>query len=105
MSTEPVGVVNPVSSSGRIGSEKDFAMNSRRTFVAAVACVLMIAVVGSRFSAFSRGRAPGRIFDFTDLTRIPGLPADAKTSRIWIPLPQSDAYHAITDLAVASPFP
>jgi len=80
-------------------------MNSRRTFVAAFACVLMIAVVGSRFSAFSRVSAPVRIFEFTYLTRIPGLPADAKTSRIWIPLPQSDAYQTISDLTIESPFP
>src|SRR5260221_13062797 len=99
-----VGVVIPVSSSGRIGSEKDFAMNSRRTFVAAFACVLMIAVVGSRFSAFSRVSAPVRIFEFTYLTRIPGLPPDAKTSRIWIPLPQSEAYQTISDLTIESPF-
>ena len=80
-------------------------MNSRRTFVVAFACVLMIAVVGSRFSAFSRASAPVRIFEFTYLTRIPGLPADAKTSRIWIPLPQSDAYQTISDLTIESPFP
>ncbi len=46
-----------------------------------------------------------RIFEFTYLTRIPGLPADAKTSRIWIPLPQSDAYQTISDLTIESPFP
>src|SRR5258708_25449948 len=80
-------------------------MNSRRTFVVAFACILVFAVVGSRFSAFSRASAPVRSFEFAYLTRIPGLPADAKTSRIWIPLPQSDAYQAISELKIESPFP
>jgi transglutaminase-like putative cysteine protease len=80
-------------------------MNSRRTFVVAFACILVFAVVGSRFSAFSRVSAPVRSFEFTYLTRISGLPAEAKTSRIWIPLPQSDAYQTIGDLKIESPFP
>ena len=80
-------------------------MNSRRIFVVAFACILVFAVVGSRFSAFSRVSAPVRSFEFTYLTRISGLPAEAKTSRIWIPLPQSDAYQTISDLKIESPFP
>src|SRR5258708_19007934 len=80
-------------------------MNSRRTFVVAFACILVFAVVGSRFSAISRASAPVRSFEFTYLTRIPGLPAEAKTSRIWIPLPQSDAYQTISELKIESPFP
>lgn len=73
-------------------------------FVLAFAFVALIAVVGSRFSAFSRVSAPARNFEFTYVVKIPALSADAKTSRIWIPLPQSDAYQSIHDLKVESPF-
>jgi transglutaminase-like putative cysteine protease len=80
-------------------------MNSRKTFVVAFACILMIAAVARRFSAFSETSAPVRNFEFTYLTRIPGLPAEAKTSRIWIPMPQSDTYQTISELKIESPFP
>lgn len=45
-----------------------------------------------------------RNFEFSYVTRIPSLPEGAKTSRIWIPLPQSDAYQTISDLKIESPF-
>src|SRR6202043_1182413 len=62
------------------------------------------AIAGLGFSASSRVSAPIRNFEFTYVTKIPALPADAKTSRIWIPLPQSDAFQAISDLKIQSPF-
>ena len=64
----------------------------------------VIAVLGLSFSASSWVSAPERNFEFTYVTKIPALPADAKTSRIWIPLPQSDAFQAISDLKIESPF-
>ena len=79
-------------------------MKSRGTFVAALFCVAVIAISGG-ISVFSRASAPVRNFEFTYVTKIPPLPADAKSSRIWIPLPQSDAYQAISDLKIESPFP
>jgi transglutaminase-like putative cysteine protease len=79
-------------------------MKSRRTFILALVCVGVLAIVGGGFSAFSRVSMPVRNFEFTYVTRIPSLPADAKTSRIWIPLPQSDAYQTISDLKIESPF-
>src|ERR1700732_3726744 len=80
-------------------------MKSRRAFIFAVTCVGVLAIVGGGFFAFSRASVPVRNFEFTYVTRIPALPADAKTSKIWIPLPQSDAYQAISDLKIESPFP
>jgi transglutaminase-like putative cysteine protease len=65
----------------------------------------LIAVLGGGFSAFSRVSAPVRNFEFAYVTKIPALPADAKTSRIWIPLPQSDGYQAISGMKIESPFP
>jgi len=85
--------------------EKDFAMKSRKTSVLAFAFIAVIACVGNGFSSLSQPSASVRSFEFTYLTRIPGLPADAKLSRIWIPLPQSDSYQAISELKIASPFP
>jgi transglutaminase-like putative cysteine protease len=79
-------------------------MKSRRTFVVALLCIAVIAIAGGGFSAFSRASTPVRNFEFTYVTRMPGLPADAKISRIWIPLPQSDAYQAISELKIESPF-
>jgi transglutaminase-like putative cysteine protease len=80
-------------------------MKSRRTFVVALFCIAVIAIAGGGFSASSRVSAPVRNFEFTYVTKIPAVPADAKISKIWIPLPQSDAYQAISDLKIESPFP
>ena len=84
--------------------EKVFPMKSRRISVVALLCIAVIAIAGVGFSASSRVSGPVRNFEFTYVTKIPGLPADAKNSRIWIPLPQSDAYQAISDLKIESPF-
>jgi transglutaminase-like putative cysteine protease len=81
-------------------------MKSHRIFVVAFACVVVIAVVGRRLSVVSQASsAPVRSFEFTYVTRIPALPPDAKSSQIWIPVPQSDAYQTISDLKIESPFP
>jgi transglutaminase-like putative cysteine protease len=80
-------------------------MKSRKTWVIAFAFIAVIACVGGSFSGFSQAGIPVRSFEFTYLTRIPSLPADAKISRIWIPLPQSDSYQAISELKIESPFP
>jgi transglutaminase-like putative cysteine protease len=84
--------------------EKDSSMKSRGIFILTSLCVAALAILGGAFSAFSRARMPSRNFEFTYVTRIPSLPADAKKSRIWIPLPQSDAYQTISDLKIESPF-
>jgi transglutaminase-like putative cysteine protease len=85
--------------------EKDFVMNSRRISLVAFAFVLVIVVGVRKLSASSKAGNTARTFEFTYLTKIPSLPADAKVSRIWIPLPQSDSYQTIGDLEIRSPFP
>src|SRR5216683_5899142 len=80
-------------------------MKSRKNFVLAFAFVAVIAVLTSGFSAFSRVSAPVRNFEFTYVTKIPALPVDAKVSRIWIPLPQSNVSQAISGMKIESPFP
>ena len=80
-------------------------MKSLKTIVLAVACIIAIGVMGAVFSASSQTNASVRNFEFTYLTKIPVLPADAEISRIWIPLPQSDAYQTIGGLKIETPLP
>lgn len=80
-------------------------MKLRNIWSFAFAIFVVITVLVSGFSAFSRVGAPARNFEFTYLTKIPVLPADAKISKVWIPLPQSDAYQSISELKIESPFP
>lgn len=79
-------------------------MKSLMTVVLTFACISALAAMGATFSASSETSAPPRNFQFSYLTRIPTLPADAKTSRIWIPLPQSDRYQTIGNLKIETPF-
>jgi len=79
-------------------------MKSRTHFVLAFAFVALIAVLGGGRSTKKRISAPVRNFEFTYVTKIPALPADAKTSRIWIPLPQSNLSQAISGMKIESPF-
>ena len=80
-------------------------MKSRKNLVLAFAFVAVIAVLGSGFSAFSRASAAVRNFEFTYVTKIPALRADARISKVWIPLPQSNASQAISGMKIESPFP
>ena len=79
-------------------------MNSLKTIVLAGACIIAIAGVTVVHSASSQRDAPVRKFKFTYVSRIPALPTDAKISRIWIPLPQSDEYQMVGDLKIETPF-
>jgi transglutaminase-like putative cysteine protease len=80
-------------------------MKSLKTIVLTFAGITALAFLGAAFSASSETNAPLRSFEFTYLTRIPTLPADAKTSGIWIPLPQSDQYQTIGNLKIETPLP
>src|SRR5713101_3083524 len=80
-------------------------MKSRKGCVAAFAFVVVVAAAGRGVSGFSQASTAARSFEFTYVTRIPELPGGAKNSRIWIPLPQSDSYQAISELKIESPFP
>lgn len=54
-------------------------------------------------TAHDEAASPSRAFEFTCMTRVPKPPADAKMLRLWIPLPQSDAYQTIRRMRIASP--
>jgi transglutaminase-like putative cysteine protease len=80
-------------------------MISRRIVALGVPFTFMPVILCMAVSAPSRTNVSVRNFEFTYLTKIPALSAGAKTLRIWIPLPQSDPYQAISGLKVKSPFP
>lgn len=77
-------------------------MKPHKVFVLVLACIALAGIAS--LSATSDTGAPLRNFEFTYIARIPALPADAKTSRIWIPLPQSGPYQTIADLKIETPF-
>lgn len=79
-------------------------MKSLKMFIAFLACVAALSVIKATLSAPSETSSPTRKFRFTYIASIPALPAGAKTSRIWIPLPQSDRYQTISDLKIEAPF-
>jgi transglutaminase-like putative cysteine protease len=78
-------------------------MKSHKAVVLPVACIIALVAL-TAFSSSSENDAPRRNFEFTYIARIPALPADAKTSRIWIPLPQSNGYQTIANLKIETPF-
>ncbi len=80
-------------------------MISRRIVAFGFVFTLALAVLGAAFAAPSQTNRSSRNFEFTYLTKIPPSPLGAKTLRIWIPLPKSDPYQAITGLKIESPFP
>jgi transglutaminase-like putative cysteine protease len=80
-------------------------MISRRIVALSIAFTSVLVILCVVVPAPSRTNASVRNFDFTYLTRIPASPAGAKGLRIWIPLPQSDPYQAISGLKIESPFP
>src|SRR5260370_727479 len=80
-------------------------MISRTTITLGFALTLALALLGAALSARSQKNARVRNFEFTYLPGIPASPAGAKSLRIWIPLPQSDAYQTISGLKIKSPFP
>jgi len=79
-------------------------MISRRIVAMGFVFTFALAVLGVAFSARSQANGPSRNFEFTYLTRIPASPPGAKILRIWIPLPTSDPYQAISSLKIESPF-
>jgi transglutaminase-like putative cysteine protease len=77
-------------------------MKPHRVFVLLLAFIALASMAA--LSASSDTSAPLRDFEFTYIARIPALPADAKISRIWIPLPQSGPYQTIDNLKIDTPF-
>jgi transglutaminase-like putative cysteine protease len=79
-------------------------MKSLKMIAGSVACLIAFVAFSASLSVSSNATAPLRKFEFTYVAKIPALPADAKVSRIWIPLPQSDRYQTIRNLKIEAPF-
>ena len=82
-------------------------MNIRTTvFLSAILAVLMITLaVGVMAGAAPNDPAPAasRSFEFTYTVTVPALLAASSPLRVWIPLPDHDAYQKISDLSIESP--
>lgn len=79
-------------------------MKSPKILFVVLACVASLAAIKTDVSARSETSSAIRKFRFTYVASIPAVPADAKSSRIWIPLPQSDQHQTIRDLKIEAPF-
>jgi transglutaminase-like putative cysteine protease len=67
-----------------------------------VLCLVCAATLAGFFPASSDTSTQVRAFEFTYLTRIPAAPRDAKTVRVWIPLPQLSQYQSVGDVEIKS---
>jgi len=80
-------------------------MKSIKIAVSVFACIIAVAVwARTPRSAPVPVNPQTRTFEFTYVARIPALAPDAKVSRIWIPLPQSDSFQTISALKIDGPF-
>lgn len=79
-------------------------MRALKILIPVLACLAALAIIETAFSWSSDTSVPTRRFRFTYLATIPPLTPDAKSSRVWIPLPQSDQYQTIRDLKIEAPF-
>jgi len=75
-------------------------MKSLKIYVPILACLIASSLMGRAFFVSSETITAGRNFEFAYVTRIANLPAGAKMSRVWIPLPQSDRYQTVADLKI-----
>ncbi|HKO03826.1 MAG TPA: transglutaminase domain-containing protein [Candidatus Acidoferrales bacterium] len=84
-----------------------------RTVGAVVTALITLPVLGIALSAGSAGRSgpvpatdaqpPARKFSFSYTVRVPATPEAKEKLRLWIPVPQSDAFQDITALEVTAP--
>src|SRR5271168_78128 len=72
------------------------------TFFTALLALLTTAVV---INVHAGDPAPiaSRSFEFTYTVTVPALPAASAPLRVWIPLPDHDAYQKISDLSIEAP--
>jgi transglutaminase-like putative cysteine protease len=76
-------------------------------WIVAVVMLLVISSTGS-FAARKDGDAAKpklRTFQFTYVTEVSEIPANAQEVSIWVPYPQSDANQQISDMKITSPYP
>jgi transglutaminase-like putative cysteine protease len=75
-------------------------------FLSAILATMTITlVVGALVAAAPSDPTPvaSRSFEFTYTVTVPALPAASSPLRVWIPLPDHDAYQKISDLSIEAP--
>jgi transglutaminase-like putative cysteine protease len=88
--------------------DKDELPMKTRTAVllsAILATLTITLAVGALVAAVPSDPAPvaSRSFEFTYTVSVPALPAASAPLRVWIPLPDHDAYQKISDLSIEAP--
>ena len=83
--------------------EDDSHMKARSAvlFSAILAILTIVPVVGAQGGDGTA--AASRSFEFTYTVTVPALPAASAPLRIWIPMPDHDAYQKISDLSIEAP--
>ncbi len=83
--------------------EDDSHMKARSAvfFSAILAILTIVPVVGAQGGDGTP--AASRSFEFTYTVTVPALPAASAPLRIWIPMPDHDAYQKISDLSIEAP--
>jgi transglutaminase-like putative cysteine protease len=83
--------------------EDDPHMKTRSAvFFSAILAMLMIALVTGAIAGDATP-STSRSFEFTYTVTVPALPAASAPLRVWIPLPDHDAYQKISDLRIEAP--
>ncbi len=93
---------------GRAILDKDEPHMKARSavFLSAIFAILAITLeVGALVAAVPNNPAPAasRSFEFTYTVTVPALPAASAPLRVWVPLPDHDAYQKISDLKITAP--
>ena len=89
---------------GRALRDKDDSHMKARSavfFSAILAILTIVPVVGAQGGDGTP--AASRSFEFTYTVTVPALPAASAPLRIWIPMPDHDAYQKISDLSIEAP--
>jgi hypothetical protein len=73
-------------------------MNIKTLSLVALAAPLMLAATSDAPRA-----GASRAFEFTYTIRVKDVPSDAKSLRIWVPVPASDGQQEVTDLVIKGP--
>ena len=76
---------------------------SRSAKLVAAVLLVGVAVAATLLWRENGSSAPARSFQFTYITKVPVLPDGGQKLRLWIPVPESDAYQDISALTIESP--
>ncbi len=64
-----------------------------------------VALAAAAFGGRTSDAGPKRQFDFSYEAKVPQFPAEAKSVRLWIPLPRTDKFQSVSELKITSSAP